>query len=1050
MPSLTHAAGLLPRSAKACLLAGTALALPFSTAFAQDAEIAEDRETAATTSEFLGTAEGLLALLDGITLSAPTGPVLTVNGPHSLTLSGTIQGLSETSSIGLLVDTDAAGPSGITLDGSILLNGPEDFELDLTLEGTNTGILFAGTSAFEGDLTTTSTANINVWGAGSRGIAIDSPFNGDVSIDGTITMFGNRSIAFALNGPLDGDVTIGAGLVATNPDSIGALINGPISGALVFEGSIQAGETITFDEDGNTIDAVPGIAGVQVSDSIGGGLLFQGIGVDFTDDGDDDDSTFLVDSIIRTNGGTAAVRIVNETEGSDLVLGLIDGLDYGFVNRGSFDIDGSSFGLSAVGMEVLGLSETARTVIEGGLHFDTGVLDVGTTDAAGTALRIGDFAVVPEVYNRGTIVAEVGVSATLEEDDTTTYGAGGNGIAILVEQQGSLTTITNEANILAGAGGAAADAYAILDLSGTLTSVRNEGNIIAARSNPEDLDVTGATVAIDASVNTTGLSLFNSGTITGDILLGSGDDAVSFEGGTVTGDIDFGSGDNSFSLSGESEYFGSLVHTGSLDLFVSGADLALALEEDLSVTTARFENEATISIFVDPQNDTQGQFVATGPVFIAGDTQVDPDVTSFVFEPTTYDFLTSSALTVDTGDLNSLLTQTPFLYDTQLTYSEGNDNGLAITIRPKTADELGLDPNATILYEHFLDTALDPNDQIENALTGLTTRDATNDAFTNLLGDSSAASMDLALVVSDIQQSRLRDNLTGFVRQQGRDQTFWAQQVATYGNATPSTEDDWEASILSVGVAVGADLYASDSFAWGVQGGFLLSGVNRDRNVGDELSVFSPFLGAYAMARSGGFYGGLNATATLHNIDRDRQIDIGNTSLNASSSTTGWQLEGTFATGYQLTAGKFSLRPEIGITSTHYSESGYEEEGAVSANLLVGSRSMSRVDGFATISAGYDFTWSERGEAPTILRPEVFAQYQTNIVGGGTGNVQVGFLATDTTTTFAVDEIGDSVKAAGVAFHLFGAGSAAAMRYTFRERDFFQTHEASLNFRLNF
>lgn len=150
-----------------------------------------------------------------------------------------------------------------------------------------------------------------------------------------------------------------------------------------------------------------------------------------------------------------------------------------------------------------------------------------------------------------------------------------------------------------------------------------------------------------------------------------------------------------------------------------------------------------------------------------------------------------------------------------------------------------------------------------------------------------------------------------------------------------------------------------------------------------------------------------------------------------------------------MTAGKFSIRPEIGITGTSYSESGYEEDGAVSANLRVGSRSMSRVDGFASISAGYDFTWKE-GDVPTILRPELFAEYQTLLVGGDPGTVQLGFLATDTTTTFAIDEIGDNVKAAGVAFHLFGQGTAAAMRYTYRERDFFQSHEASLNFRLNF
>lgn len=1045
----SHAVGRRSRSAIASLLTGVATLALVQAANAQDAEISEDRETAATTSEFLGVSPGVLALLDGVTLSAPTGPVLTVDGPHSLTLSGTIQGLDATSSIGVFVDTDVAGPSGITLDGSITLNGPDGFELDLGLEGTNTGILIEGDAAFVGDLTLSDSADINVWGAGSTGILINSPFEGDISIDGNITMFGNRASAFTLNGPLTGDLAFLGALTSTNPDGAAALINGSISGSFILDGVVQAGESITFDDDGNTIDAIPGIAALQFTDSVGAGILLQGIGVEFTEDGDGDDSTTLSDSVISTNGGTTGVSIENQSEDGDLTIGLVNGLDYGLVARGTIDIDGDSVGLDGVGVDLRGFSQTARTILEGGIHFDTGIVNVNVLDANAVGVRIGDFASTPELYNRGTIVAEVGVSTSTDDDGNNTFGPGGDAIAILVEENGSLTSIVNEANILAGAGNAGTDAVGILDRSGTLTNIRNEGVILSDRSNPEDLDVTGLTAAIDVRANTTGVTLFNSGNIGGDILLGSGDDAVTFEDGILAGNIDFGQGANSFTLSGASEFTGSISHAGSLDLFVSGADLELALDQDLAVSSARFENNSTISIFVDPQNATQGQFIASGPVFIAGDTLIDPDVTSFVFEETTYEFLTSGGLTVDTTDLTGLLTEAPFIYETQLGYSGDTSDNLALTIRPKTADELALDTNATILYEHFLDTALDPNDQIENALTGLTTREATNDAFTSLVGDISSASMDLAAIISDVQQSRLRDNLVGFVRHKGRDQAFWAQQVATYADSDSSSEDAWKASYLSVGVAVGADLYASDTFVWGLQGGFSLSGINRDRGFGDELSVFSPFLGAYAMLQSGGLYGGVNATATYHNIDRERVVAVGSTALEAVSATTAWQFEGSIAAGYQLTAGKFSVRPEIGITATNYSEGGYEEDGAVSANLRVGSRSMSRVDGFASISAGYDFTWKE-GEVPTILRPELFAQYQTLLVGGDPGSVQLGFLATDTTTTFAVDEIGDSVKAAGVAFHLFGQGTAAAMRYTFRERDFFTSHEASLNFRLNF
>lgn len=1044
-PSRTGRSNRLSRLSL-CSSAAIALTLP---AVAQDAEISEDRDTAVTTSEFLGASPGILSLLDGVTLTAPTGPVITVNGPHSLTLSGTVQSFDSTSGIGVFVDTDFALEGDLILDGGITLNGPEDFELDLGLETTNSGLLIEGANTYTGSLTLSSNSAISVWGADSAAVRINSAFNGNILADGTMTVLGNRGIGVALNAPLTGNLTISGDVIATNPDSIGVAVNGPIDGAFVLSGTMQVGETPTVDDDGNAIDAIPGIAALEVTNSISEGILFQGVGVEFTEDGDGDDSTTLVDSVVSTNGGTTAALINNENGDGDLIIGLVEGLDYGLVSRGRIAVNGTSVGLPGIGFEIYGRDASARTLIEGGIHFDTGILDVSVIDADATGIIVGDFAEVPELYNRGTIIAETLLTTSTADDGTITYGPGGDATAISVAENGVLTSIINEESIQALAGGPDGTATVVVDRSGTLTNVRNEGVWRALTANPSGETFTGANIALDASANTSGVTLFNSGTMVGDVLLGAGDDTVTFESGTLDGDIDFGAGANSFSLSGTSEFTGSLLHQGTLDLTVSGADLELGLDETVNVTSARFEDASTLSVLLDPQNDAQGRLVASGAVFVAGDTSIDADLNSFVFTETTYSFLEAGDLTVDTEDLSGLLSETPFLYDTTLALSETDPNNLELTVRPKTSDELGLDRNPTLLYEHFLDTALDPNDQLENALTGLTTQEGTNDAFTALVGDASSASMDLALVLGDVQQTRQRDALAGFIRQDRRDQVFWAQQVATYANGTSSNESDWKSSLLSVGVAVGADLHASENFAWGLSGGFLLSGISRDQDVGDELSVFTPFLGAYSMVRSGNLYAGLSATAAFHDIDRERTIAIGNTTLEAESATNAIQFLGTLSVGYQLQAGKFSLRPEIGVTGTYFRESSYLEEGAASANLRVGSRSLSQLDGFASISAGFDFTWRE-GANPTFVRPELFAQYQTALLGGNPGNVDIGFAATDTTVDFAIDEIGENVKAAGLALRIFGSGTDAAVRYTYREKDFLESHEASLNFRLSF
>ncbi len=658
---------------------------------------------------------------------------------------------------------------------------------------------------------------------------------------------------------------------------------------------------------------------------------------------------------------------------------------------------------------------------------------------------------MPEIYNRGTILAEVLVSSELDDAGDTIFGPGGNSVAVRVDENGFLQSFVNEGNLLALGGGNASSATALIDLSGTLTSIRNEDGGIwrAVVSLPTDDPFTGAVTAIDVRANTSGVSLFNAGTIIGDIYLGEGDDNVDFQDGTLSGSIEFGAGENIFSLSGTSEFTGSISHEGTLGLFVSGADLELGLGEDINVTTASFTDGATISLQVDPESNSQGSLNATSSVFVAADTLVDPDVSSFVFSETTYTFVNAGALTVEAQDLDGLLTETPFLYNTRLAFSEGSPDSLELIISPKTALELDLDPNASILYDHFLASALNPNDQVERALTGLTTREQTNDAFTAMLGDTSSASMDLALILGDLQRTRQQDQLSGFVRSVRPEQSFWAQQFATYANGTSSSEESWATDILSVGVAVGADLVASENFTWGVNGGFLLSGISRDQDVGDELSVFSPYVGAYAMAQAGGFFAGLSTNLAYHDIDRERSIAIGNVTQTAESWTNAYQFQGTFSAGYNLQAGKFSLRPTVGVNGIYYRESGYTEDGAASANLRIGSRSLSRLDAVASVSAGFDFI-RNKGVNQTIVRPELFVEYSKALTGAGADFVDVGFSAATDSVQFAIDELGDTVKAGGAALRFFGAGADGSVRYTYREKDFVTSHEATLHFSLQF
>lgn len=1048
---------LLPsgRGRRRALLGSTILmcaaGLSPQAALGQEVDIDADRDTAVDTVSLLGTGAGTVNLNEDVTITAPTGPVITVNGPHSLNLLGTIQSFDTTGGIGIFADTSAGSLlSNISLDGTITLTGPEGFELDPTLETTNVGILISGANSFEGDLTLDNGSNITVWGANGHGVLITSPFVGDIVLDGTIGVVGNNAIGVSIENSVTGNVTVDGPILATNAGGAGVSITGAIDGAFEFTGVITAGTGATQDDDGNLIDAQPSQAAILVANDITGGILLQGTGVEFTDDGDGDDSTTLIDSDIITDGGTPAVRIENPgTLGGDLTIGFVDGLGYGLVARGDMEVNGVSEGVEATGILVSGFSQSERTIIEGGIHLDTGEINLSSVDATATAIRVGDHAEVPEIWNRGSIFVDARISSELDDDANTVYGIGGDSFGVLIEEDATVTTFTNDGRIFVGSTGPNVNATALVDLSGTLTTIRNTDELRALIGNPTDDPTTGNAIAIDVRANTSGISLFNSGDIVGDILLGSGDDLVEFADGTLDGDFNFGSGANSFTLAGTSEFTGSISHTGTLDLFVSGADLELGLNQELEVTNASFSDGATISFIVDPELGQQGSLLATSGISIDADTRIDPDVASFVFTETSFTFVSAGALDLPDTDLNSLLTETPFIYNTTLSRVEGEPNSLALTVAPKTAAEIGLGEKQSVLYGHFIDTEFNPNDRIENALTGLTSQEETNDAFTSVLGDSSSASMDLALLFGDMQDTLLRDSLTVFSRADNADNRFWARQVATYGTGDSSSIEDWATEFISVGVTVGSEIATSDNFAWGFGGGFLLSGISREENVGDELSVFTPFLNLYAMTKAGGLFAGLSGSAAYYDIDRERIITIGNTTQTAESNTSAYQFEGTFIAGYELNAGKFTLRPTGGIKATYYSESGYTEEGASGANQSVGSRSLSRIDAHAGVAAGFDFNW-RTGANPVIVRPEFFARYEKNISGGDGGTVDIGFTDTGVRVAYDIDSLGEETKAAGAVLRIFGTGNEIAIRYTYRDKEFLQSHEASLQFRLSF
>ncbi|NVJ99184.1 MAG: autotransporter domain-containing protein [Alphaproteobacteria bacterium] len=999
---------------------------------ADDTEIDDDRTSSVDTTSLMGET-GTLTITENGSITVSSGPALTLTGNHSLLMQGTIQNDHETSALGLGVYTDDLRlTSNINIEGDFSIAGPTDIDTG----STNVALGIFGNGIFEGDLTLSDTSTIVVNGGSSKGIYIGSEFIGDLFSEAVISVGGDNGIGVDLAGVITGDATIDGTITARDAGSYGIRQTGKVDGALIHQGSIFVGESAYYDDDSNYIDAEPASAGIYVANDISGGLMLGGEGADY--EADDDATDAVPSSTIYSYGGAPALLIENaKTDGADLTLGAVSGLDYGLMHRGYMSVTGQSSGLNAIGIDIRGGQNGAGTLIEGGIHIDDGYIDVGALDAEATGIRLGPDVSMPEIWNRGVIRAST--SATYDEDDET-YSVGGDAFGILIEEGSSLTTFNNEGSLVASAAGAGGNSFGLRDLSGTLTTVSNSGTWYVARGSNSSGDV----IALDASTSGADISFTNEGTVIGDVLLGSGSDSVLLADGTFTGDIDFGAGSNSFTLRGEAEFTGDLVHRGSLDFYLEGADLTLASDDIFEVTTASFTDGATLNITVDPTDGEAGLIATTGAMNVADDVTITTLFDTILTEEQSYKV-------VDTGELNfegELVTGNgAFLVHSSLTLSDdGND--IYLTVRPKTADELSFSGNRAILYDNIF-TFLDPQDDLAKALAQLDTAEDVENAIQAMMPDTTASSLQMAYSASLQLEATMNDRLTEVSSNKKLEGGFWAREVLGVGKMDGAISGQ-SVDYLGAGILLGFDKVVSDNLLWGLGTGFLLQGSERSSGYGDDVSVFSPYVQTYLIARSGSAFASTSASLWYNAVERSRALDFGTIDKLVEGKMRGFSANFDVHAGYDLKVGGLHIMPKVGLSYLHVGEGGYTETGGDGGNMVLDGRSYNRLDGIGRVSVGHDFHWSGRGDDTTTIRPEIFASYRKNLTGNSVIETAARFENGTEWFSLENDAIADKSYELGAALNIFSGFGTASLRYAYENRDDWKSHYGGFNFQMRF
>ncbi|WP_454796644.1 autotransporter outer membrane beta-barrel domain-containing protein [Novosphingobium lindaniclasticum] len=963
-----------------------------------------------TTAPLVTSSAGDVTVTEDGTITLAGGAAVTVDSSNAVDVEG-----------GLVLD-DADGATGITVnagttstiavgeDGSIAVTEdyvPETTGSDSASASNRYGIHVLSGAATSGSILNAGT--ITVEGQDSGGIVVDSDYVGDITNTGTISVIGDNSVGISTKA-VDGDVTVEGTVYATGAGATALSVGGDVTGTVTIQGTVANRASYT-DDDSNTVVLSraalrSGTATVDITGNVAGGIYVAAPPVDNDSTNDDEDN----DGVDDDEEGTGAV--VSYGNGPAIQVGGTSDITVGGVssNSGTYSIaiDGTVSSNSyysktdAYGLVIGG--QGGNVTLTDGIGV-TGTLSATTYDSAATALLINKGSTVTSLYNSGSIAAGI----TSQGDGSSTA---------VRDLSGTLTTIDNTGFI--SATGSDTDTTTAIDLSANTTGVTisqylNDADAETSAEYLEDND-TDTDPTIYASI--TGNILLGSGndtlsastgTITGDTYFGNGDDTLSLSGNTVyTGDVYFGSGtgtaslagtssfvgtmdfagnDGTLSLSGTSVYSGNFSNADNLIVTVgSGSKLTASEAENISFGNLIVKSGGILGVYVDTQEGTSSLINVANATLESG-TKITATVTDLGDAEGTYTVLTASSLDVQ-GTLDSTETDLPFIYNGAVST---DDNSVYLTIERKTTAELGLTRSEASAWDAIYSTAQN-DDSLTASLLDVDDSATLQTQVSALLPDHSGGVFDAVTHGDRMAARHLSDESSMFSIS---DIGGWFEPVYWRTSKDAGSTAGYKASGwgLSSGVERRTSLgYFGVSYAW-LQGSVTDNGGTGNLDVGQhDLGLFwrnakGPFM---AWARIGASRISVDSTRTFTGT-----IDDTDFTYAADGKWSGWLFSGLAGASYRFDMSRrFNLKPKVELEQFWLKENGYSETADTDAMALtVASRTSKATTVTPTLTASYSLGTISPDWHPLTFQVEAGRR---ELVSGKLGSTTAYFNGGDT------------------------------------------------------
>lgn len=878
----------------------------------------------------------------------------------NITHTGTIQVVSETRAD----DTDSDG----RIDGPIAV-------------GSNrVAILVDGAAVFTGDIVAASGSTLTVIGNDSAGLRVLTGLDGNIDMAGNVRVIGDNGYGVEVRGDVTGDVEIDGRIEINGEGSGGVLIASDVDGAVSIGATINATAYRFIGRPGEAIrdelvaeDFADSASPVMINGNVAGGVFFSGFSTA---------RPSTPSANIGVRGSAPAAHILANASSGDIVLGEVvleaipddpdtadvdesvaaELIGYALVNRGALNAFGNLDGIDTVAIRVNG--EDGHTVTLTGGFLNEAEIGGSAWAATSTGVLIGTGAIVPTFANTGDILIRTNLEGSVAR-------------GVYLDTGANVPTLINsgviDATSLNGGG-----AVALTDVSNSLTLIENTGEIAAYHLNtvvgtdPQVDDL----VAIDLSANTVGTTVRQYRAdgaaddfveeLIGEVRFGSGDDQLVVESGIVAGDIAFGDGADQLLISGGS-VSGALSDTdGNLSIEVDGAQLVLASSTSANITTARFGDGSVIRFQIDDETATAANLTASGDITFESGSRVAATLANLIGDGATFVVVSADNLVIEES-LDILQdTEAPWLYESNLEFDPTNPNALVLTLRRRTAEELGMNANQGAAYTAALE-GWQGNTELGQAIASLLTQDDFFAAYDQLLPEYAASAIQFALAANDSSTGALANRLEAVRRSPDQYGGLWVQEFGYFADRAGTAFGPGYRG-HGIGVAVGFDRPAGPFYAAGVNFVGAASEISEVDGVDDPMSALTAQIGAYAGARTDLFDLDLYGAIGYDSFEHNRRVLIGSFDAAPSAEWSGWHTSASARIGRDIAfTDNWYVRPAFSVDYLRLTENAYTETGGgIGVDLSVGDRESTSFSSTALMTLGARFENTNSWWSPTV------------------------------------------------------------------------------------